>query len=304
MMTEYSFTSPRRYPHHREPDGLHTGIAFNQASTGPLDVHIHREMEVGLVLAGEERIEFSDYQFSCGPGEVWLCGMQEPHRCARRANTRTVIMMFQPDAIGEELLGEMPWLTLFALPPAQRPQVSSPETRRRMLEIGYVLRREIEEKRLGWRGVVHQEVLRLLLELRRGWDILGLVETPRYVQLSALARVMPAFNLAYNLPRRCVSAVEAAGECGMSAGRFRVLFRRTVGMTFRTFCLRARLSYAAQRLVSTDRPLTAVAEEAGFVDRSHLHRCFVKAYGRTPSQYRKRRKAAASEARPPQRRPL
>ena len=241
-------------------------------------------------------MEFSDFQVTCGPGDVWLCGMQEPHGCSKGPGTRVVVMMFAPEVIGEELLGELPWLTLFAVPPAQRPRVLSPEMRRRVLEIGYALRREIEEERPGWRNAVRLELLLLLLELRRGWSSLGLAETPRHVRLSALARVMPAFNLVHAVPHRCVSALEAAQECGMSTGRFRVLFRQTVGMTFRTFCLRARLSYAAQRLVSTDRSVAAIAEEAGFTDDSHLHRCFAKQYGRTPAQYRKRRKAAKAEA--------
>ena len=82
----------------------------------------------------------------------------------------------------------------------------------------------------------------------------------------------------------------------MSPGRFRVAFRQTVGATFRTFCLHARLSYAAHRLLTTDHSIAAIAEDAGFVDDSHLHHCFVKEYGRTPSQYRRLRKAAGAAA--------
>ncbi|MCJ7821865.1 MAG: helix-turn-helix domain-containing protein, partial [Armatimonadetes bacterium] len=40
-------------------------------------------------------------------------------------------------------------------------------------------------------------------------------------------------------------------------------------------------------LLTTDRPIAAIAAEAGFVDDSHLHHCFAKQYGRTPSAYRR-----------------
>ncbi len=59
-----------------------------------------------------------------------------------------------------------------------------------------------------------------------------------------------------------------------------------MGVTFGRFALRARLAFAAHRLLSTDLSVEAIAAEANFTDASHLHRHFVKHYGQTPRAYR------------------
>lgn len=271
--------------------GLYAEVAFNRRPL-PLDIHDHPEIEVGLVLSGEEHVEFNDWHLDCGPGEVWLCGLQEPHGFAKPAGTTNVVMLFQPEFIGEELLGEVPWLTLFAVPPAQRPRASSREVRRRVLGIGQVLRSEIQEARPAWESAVRLELLRLLLELTRDWDLSRLSETPGHVRVSTLARVMPAVNLVHSLPWRRVQVGEAAGACGLSPSRFQGWFRRVMGVSFAAFCLRARLSYAVHQMLNTDRSLASIAGEAGFADDSHLHRHFVRRYACTPAQYRQRGRAA------------
>ena len=45
---------------------------------------------------------------------------------------------------------------------------------------------------------------------------------------------------------------------------------------------------AASQLAATADPVKAVARAWGFTDSSHLHRVFVRHYGRTPTEYRVR----------------
>ena len=282
----YFFTSPRRHPRAAGVTGLYGGVHTSLLPL-PLDIHFHREIEVGLVLSGEEVIEFSDHQLICRPGDVWLAGIAEPHGFAKPVATRNVLLAFTAEFIGEELLGDVPWLTLFAVPPAQRPRVNSPQMRKRVLAIGEVLREEIEEAQVGWQSVVRAELLRLLVELRRGWDVASLPRLPGSVRLSSLARLSPALNLAYSSASRRVSVAEAAAACELSPSRFQSVFRRTMGVSFGTSCLRARLSFSAHRLLHSDEPVAAIALEAGFADDSHLHRFFVRQYGCTPAAYRR-----------------
>ena len=284
----YSYTSPRRERRAAAGTGLYAAVHTNLFPS-PLDIHFHPDMEVGLMLSGEKLIEFGNHQLICKPGDVWLAGPGEPHGDARLAPTRNVLLTFMPEFIGEELLGDVPWLTLFAVPPAQRPRVHSPQMRKRVLAIGEVLREEIEEAQVGWQSVVRAELLRLLVELRRGWDVASLPRLPGSVRLSSLARLTPALNLAYSSPSHRVSVAEAAATCSMSPSRFQDVFRRAMGLSFGAFCLRARLSFSAHRLLHSDQPVAAIALEAGFADDSHLHRLFVRQYGCTPGQFRHRR---------------
>lgn len=293
MMAD-SFVCPR-YQQRPDAGKLLQALAGLHPVPLPLDIHVHAEVEVGVVLGGEERLAYSEATLLCRPGDVWLCGMWEPHGWEIPVpGTRTVVLKFLPEFVGEELLGDISWLTLFAVPPSQRPRVSSPAMRRTALAIAESLRREMEERRPAWEGVVRLELLRLLIELRRAWELESLPDNLGHARLSDLARIMPALVLVHSLPRRRVAAAEAARACSLGLSRFHGLFRRTMGVSFGVFGLRARLSFAAHQVLNTGRSLSAIAAEAGFVDDSHLHRWFTRQYACTPAQYRARRQAIAS----------
>lgn len=281
-----SFVSPRN---EQLPDGTKPlwAVSGFEDEYRPMDIHIHRGVEVGVLLAGEEELHYSDFVLTLRPGDVWLCNIYEPHGAIlKTATRRSVVMVFIPDFIGDEMLGELPWLTLFAVPPSQRPRVTTPEMRRKTLAIGNLLRQEIEGKPRRWEGVVRLEVLHLLIELSRGWEAARRADGSEHVRFGGLARIMPALSLVHSLPWRKVGVPEAAGACGLSVSRFHGLFRHTMGLSFGDFCLRARVSFAAHRMLNTDKTVAAIAAEAGFVDGSHLNRHFLRQYNCTPARYR------------------
>lgn len=251
--------------------------------------HIHPGLEVGIVLSGEELVDFGDRQRRCQAGDVWLCGMWEPHSWYLTvADTRTVVLIFPPDFIGSEMIGSVPWLTLFALPPEDRPSPGSLDARRQIIEIGRIMQSEIERNEPHWERVVRLELLRLLTILVRQLQSHREDQLERRKRLSGLARLMPAFGLVHSRLTRRVNAKEAALACGMSPSRFHTVFRDTMKMTFGRFVLRTRLSRAAHELASTDHTIASIAAESGFTDDSHLHHCFRQEYGCTPSEYRAR----------------
>jgi AraC-like DNA-binding protein len=282
-----SFTSPRD---ERRPEGAKLLWAASGYADQPLpvDVHTHRGVEVGILLAGEEEFEYSDLVVNLRPGDVWLCNIYEPHGVRlRKGPRRSVVAIFLPEFIGEEMLGELPWLMLFAVPPGQRPRVSSSAMRQQTLAIGNILRGEIEAQRPRWESVVRLELLRLLIVLSRGWHANDLPDG-RHGRPGGLARIMPALSLVHSMPWHRVRVPEAAAACLLSVSQFHTLFAQTMGMTFHDFCLRARVSFAAHRMLNTDKTIAAIAAEAGFTDGSHLNRCFLKVYNCTPAKYRER----------------
>jgi AraC-like DNA-binding protein len=195
-----------------------------------------------------------------------------------------VVVIFLPEFIGDEVLGEMHWLNLLAVPPEKRPRVLTPELRERVLAVGHELREEIAEKKPAWQSMVRLGLLRLFIRLSRDWS----PGSSRRTDGSVLSRVGPAIALAHRDPAKHVTTEQAAEACGFSRSRFDALFHEAIGMTFTRFSMRARLAFVAQRLLHTMAPVGAIAEAAGFADRSHLHRNFLKQYGCTPGEYRER----------------
>ena len=73
-------------------------------------------------------------------------------------------------------------------------------------------------------------------------------------------------------------------------------FRRAFGLTIGEYLRRLRVQRAANRLLSTRRPIAEIALECGFCDQSHLSRVFKRVTSVTPAEYRgnERSRATAS----------
>ncbi|MFB3880883.1 MAG: helix-turn-helix domain-containing protein [Armatimonadota bacterium] len=262
------------------------------AAAGPPAISIHAGLEVGVVLTGREEVQLDGCTIPGVAGDVWLCAMSEPHTYRVAVpGTMNLVLVFLPSFLGEEMLGETPWLALFAARAADRPRVAMPETRQMILAIAQELRREVEQKREGWECATRLELLRLLFHLSRGWRNPSSAKARSVSHPRNLGRIMPALALLHERTPRLVSREEAARACGLGRSRFTMLFHETMGVSFKTFRKRARIAFAANMLVASELPLGIVAERAGFSDTSHLSHSFVQEYNCTPGQYRRQGRA-------------
>jgi AraC-like DNA-binding protein len=249
-------------------------------------VSIHDGMEVGMVLTGGLEVRLDDRVVPGDPGDVWLIEMWEPHRWrVTKPRTQQLSVIFLPEFVGEQALGEMPWLSMFSCPPRHRPLVTTPETRRSARAIGAELSREAREMRPGWTIAVRLAIIRLLFALGRNWEPPPLAHvSPR--RPGALARIMPALEAVHARPASRVTLTQAAHACGLSGAQFNRVFQQVMGVSFARYRMRCRLAYAAHLLRATGAAMDVVAAQAGFADASHLHRCFTRQYGVTPGRYR------------------
>lgn len=78
----------------------------------------------------------------------------------------------------------------------------------------------------------------------------------------------------------------AAGG-GVSATHLAELFTREVGLPPHRYLLERRLERAAELLVTSDLPITAIAVDVGFASDPHLSRAFRASLGTSPREYRR-----------------
>jgi len=278
----------RRLEHALSPE-IPYAIVASRTGPEPLRLEWHDGIEVGVMLSGTAERHFQGYVIPGVPGDVWLCAMSEPHgRRITSQHEENIVIIFLPQYLGEEKLGDISWLSIFAASPEQRPRVTTKELRAEVLAIGEEMKREILQQQRGWETAIRLGLLKLLFTLSREWD--PPVHSGRKVSPSPsnLSRIMPALTILHADGAHRVSLPQAAAACGLSRSRFSLLFHETMGLSFSKFCLRARLALVAQKLVMTDLSTEDIAEQLDFVDASHLHRCFARHYECTPAVYRGR----------------
>ena len=84
----------------------------------------------------------------------------------------------------------------------------------------------------------------------------------------------------------CVSLAQLAAEHAISVSHLQKLFKQTYGMPVYHYIKEYRLEQAAVELVRSRKPITEIAQHAGYDNASKFSESFKKRYGKTPSRYR------------------
>lgn len=272
---------------HPEGGQLFGGWLVAQPYPEALGRDMHECFEIGVLMSGRQDRYFDDLVLDLGPGDVYLSPAWELHGWQTTApGTRELVLLFRPEFLGEESFEGMSWLSLFAAAPRDRPRARTQEARQRVLGVSEQVTKEMRERRRGWLTAVRLGIVDLLFAIGREWDAADSGSSQGQAHPSNLARIAPAMTLVQSRQGRRVSLGEGAGACSLSISQFSHVFRQTMGLSFGRFALRARLTHAAEVVLSTDMPLAAIAERFEFVDTSHFYRAFTRHYGCTPARFR------------------
>ncbi|MFB3881934.1 MAG: helix-turn-helix domain-containing protein [Armatimonadota bacterium] len=249
-------------------------------------IEMHSGFEVGLLLSGQDDRMSARSHWLLRSGQVWMHAMWEPHGgLVHAAHTKEVVLIFRPEFLGNEMIGDASWLSLFATEQSERPQLRG-DARREALAIGAQMERELTLQPKGLETALRIHLMHLLLLLYRNWKSPSETGNRTWTRISNLPRVVPAIELVQANPGSRITVRQAADVCGFSPTHFKRMFRETMGVSLAAFCLRSRLAHVADRLLATNLPEEAIAHEMGFVDASHLHHHFVSYFGITPGRYR------------------
>jgi AraC-like DNA-binding protein len=236
------------------------------------------------------RRQYRQGNLEIGPGQVWLCGMWEPHGFQLlETPCECVVLVAWPPLLASLRFAEAPqisWLAPFTVPPRQRPQ-ALPAARAKILRVGQELKRVLLEKPAAqplWLRHLFLETLLLLYEQGNFPQ-----SRPAIAAADDFTRLNPALEKAFE-SRHLLTTAQAARICGLNRQTFRRLFVQWMGLRFPEFCLRYRVNAAANQLAHTDLPIKSIARQWGFTDASHFQRCFQKYYHCPPGEYRRHAK--------------
>lgn len=263
---------------------IHLSHSLYQTSSISFDVHLG--LEIGIVLKGETKRFFPDYEATYKRGEFWICNSWEVHgRQIVKAPYEGVVLIISPIMVASLNFEEAPnfnWMAPFLVEPPDRPRIRKSK-QKRVLEIAEELIR-IKRQRDEY-DKLHLRILtiELLLILQRVW---GISDEYRK-QLVLYPLVTDAIHLA--LPgTRLVTTNEAAAAAHMNRNKFSSTFKKLMGMPYSEFTMKTCLMHAKSQLLQTQNNLDQIAASSGFTDASHLYRSFKKIFQCTPGDYRKK----------------
>lgn len=268
-----------------EPVRVYT---VSHPNRGESQYDMHFGLELGIVLSGVTRRQYLGHSRLVGRGQVWFCGIWEPHGFeVVKAPCDGVVLVIWPPLLAQMRFEEAPeikWMAPFTIKPADRPQVA-PSKKKIFLEQAVQLKKLTAPSTPAEKIKIRICLLNILTtvlencpEFKPGRD------NPGSEYWNRLNR---AVQLVFE-SRSFVPAGRAARLCGLNRNIFSRLFAKWMGIRFADFALRFRLKSAAGQLLGGNDPVKAVAHNWGFVDASHFHRVFRKYYRLSPSEFRRR----------------
>ena len=251
---------------------------------------MHYGLEFGIIYSGEERRFFRDKsKRTVAAGNIWFCGMWEPHGMeVVIAPCETIVLQIWPPLLAQMSFPEVPdfcALAPFNAPPKQRPQTHL-KTKETMINFGRqlkdILSSDVPHQKVRLRFALQE----ILLSIFESWPESGL--WGRRAPDAEFSQINKALQMVFE-SHSFVSTDAAARACGMNRHKFSALFRSWMNIHFADFSLRHRLQQAAAQLRDDpSEPIKATAWQWGFANESHFCRLFLKHFGVSPGEYRRR----------------
>lgn len=105
---------------------------------------------------------------------------------------------------------------------------------------------------------------------------------------SASTRIDPLIAAIRRTPERWWTVENMAEFCNLSESRFRVVFKKATGMSPKHYLDQFKISLAAEQLLTTQHPISDIAEWLGYTDVFHFSRRFKSIIGCSPSLHRQK----------------
>ena len=119
--------------------------------------------------------------------------------------------------------------------------------------------------------------------------ILCEVSKPRYTNFEDFRysdRLVPVFDYVNENLSATISVKDLAKAANMSLSRFFPYFKSQMQQSPMDYVKKTRTTRACRLLVTTELPISAIAERVGFSNQFHFSRVFKEICGETPSVYR------------------
>jgi AraC-like DNA-binding protein/mannose-6-phosphate isomerase-like protein (cupin superfamily) len=252
--------------------------------------HSHDFCELVIVTRGSAMHMLEGRPFPVTAGDVFLLQGRQRHYFYNRENLDLINIMYDPEkmTLPESELRRMPgYCAMFMLEPTFRRQhrfASRLHLKRVPLahveQLSEVMERECARERDGREVALRAKLLELMVYLSRAYT------TADTTEAHALLRVGNVIGALENDITRDWKLDDMLPIAHMSRSNLMRVFRRATGQPPIEYLIRLRIQRAMELLRSTMLPVTEIAMQVGFNDSNYFTRCFRKAAGQSPRQYR------------------
>ncbi len=237
--------------------------------------HMHREIEIFMVLSGEAQVELDSSSYLLQAGDIAVIAPYTMHRYTLFADRdiHHYCLCFDADLLFDKKMKAE--LEQGILPITQ--VIGKDQLCGEYIKNAYLAHKE---KREGWEFNVVGD-LTLLFGLFREKGYIG--KRAEAVKPSVYAQI---YQYIFDHFGEEITSLDAAEVFNLDHSYFCRLFKKCFGEPFQTYLCKFRIEKSKQRLRDTDLSVSQIASESGFNSFSYYSKKFKEYTGMTPKEYR------------------
>ena len=246
-------------------------------------VHMHRDLELFLVLEGEGTVIIKNQKHSVRRGDTLLINAYDSHEIIALTDTLTLlIIQFSNHFLREYYHAMRNTVFLNNSPKSQFPEAEYEKLLDDMIRLSNDY---LREEHLFELSCVHY-LSDIIYMLYRYMDTAELSETEytkRKKQNRRVDRISSYISENYQGPLRLSDIAEMEGITTTHLSHF---FTENFGMTFQEYLRDKRLECAIRLIGDDSLTVSEIASSSGFSELKYMTKAFKEAFGMSPSLYR------------------
>ena len=248
--------------------------------------HLHRELELGLILDGAVTLLRSGDACCLQKGDLYLINPLEAHEFAADGRGALILSVQLSTKVMDSFFTEPPVLH-FSGSPRINDHFTGREDLLRQLRLlcldlahGYLGRQPGFELRCF-------SLTAQLLQLLHKELPCSLLRPQDYLPMQQRSdRILSVTDYIEEHFTRKLLLEDLAAREGVSMHHLSHLFRQTLGVRFQTYLKKKRFEYACHLIAATNQNILDISISSGFSDVRYLTRMFQEQFGCTPREYR------------------
>lgn len=249
-------------------------------------MHIHRELEIGLVLEGTVRLHSGTDTYTLNKGDVYLVNPLEAHEFLAGSGGCLILSIQMSPQLMTPFFTESPNLR-FTGSPRLKKHYTLREDRYALLrfvcvELAYTYLLGEGDAQYKCFSLAAQLLYRLIREVPNR-TILQQDYLPMQQKTDRILSVTDYIE--QNFTHKLLLEDIARRE-GISMMYLSHLFKDTLGISFQEYLKQKRFEYACSLITTTQRKILDISISSGFSDVRYLNRLFRERFGCSPREYR------------------
>ncbi|MDD2534919.1 MAG: AraC family transcriptional regulator [Eubacteriales bacterium] len=249
----------------------------------------HDCLELNYVVSGGGHYVISDVRYEVKPGQIFVINNNELHCAYTTKSLELICIIFEPGFVTGSTLVDREYLEPFFdrnvnfqnLIGADNPLAQT------IRDLVFEIENENSQHAEGYQLITKASLLRILALLFRYFKLEGQLGLNFVVNQNRLDRIREAVTYIDANYMTKINLETIAQRVFMNPSYFSTYFKRVMKISVMDYVANLRMTEASSMLCHSIVPITEVGLTCGYPTTAYFSRAFRKAFGTSPSQYRK-----------------